>query len=149
MLTLWNQFDDLFADEFRGARRGPRAFVPAVDVEETAQGYRLTADVPGVAAEDIDITVQDGVLTLKGQRKSEQREQKDGYRRLERSFGSFQRSFVLPKGVNADGVTAQVEHGQLIVDVPKPVAALPKKVQVGVAGGAKPSEEKSAEAKAS
>ena len=130
MLTLWNQFDDLFADEFRGARRAQRSFVPAVDVEETSQGYLLTADIPGVAAEDVDITVQDGVLTVKGERKTEQREQKEGYRRVERTFGAFQRSFVLPKGVNADGVSASVEHGQLRVTVPKPVAALPRKVSV-------------------
>lgn len=131
MLTLWNQFDDLFADElFKGRRSPARTFVPAVDIEETSDGYLLTADVPGVPAESIDITVEDGVLTLKGHRQAEQREEKEGYRRIERSFGSFQRSFVLPKGVNVEGVKAQVEHGQLRVRVPKPVAALPKKVTV-------------------
>ncbi|HSC88822.1 MAG TPA: Hsp20/alpha crystallin family protein [Polyangiaceae bacterium] len=131
MLTLWNQFDDLFANEVRGVRRAPRGFDPAVDIEETSDGYLLTADVPGVKPEDVDVTVQDGVLTVKGERKSEKREEAEGYRRLERSFGSFQRAFVLPKGVNADGVTAEIEHGQLRVRVPKPVAALPKKVTVG------------------
>ena len=130
MLTLWNQFDDLFADEARGRGQRTRSFVPAVDVEETPQGYVLTADVPGVRLEDLDITVENGVLTLKGTRQAETREQKDGYRRVERSFGSFQRSFVLPKGVNAEGVEATVDNGQLQVRVPKPVAALPKKVTV-------------------
>ena len=136
MLTLWNQFDDLFADEGRGRSLRARTFVPAVDVEETPQGYVLTADVPGVRLEDLDITVESGVLTLKGTRQAETHEQKDGYRRFERTFGSFQRSFVLPKGVNAEGVEASVDNGQLQVRVPKPVAALPKKVTVQARAGA-------------
>ena len=138
MLTLWNQFDDLFADEFRNRRPSARTFVPAVDVEETNDAFVLTADVPGVAAENIDVTVEGGVLTLKGRREAEKKNEKDGYRRIERSFGSFQRSFVLPKGVNAEGVEARVEHGQLSVRVPKPVQAVPKKVAVQVTGGAPP-----------
>lgn len=130
MLTLWNQFDDLFADELRGRQKTARGFVPSVDIEETSDGYLLTADVPGVRAEDIDITVENGVLTVKGERKMERREEREGYRRLERAFGVFQRSFVLPKGVSADGVQAQVENGQLVLRVPKPVASLPKKISV-------------------
>jgi len=131
MLTLWNQFDDLFSDElFKGRRAMTRSFWPAVDIEEVKEGYLLTADVPGMNPEEIDITVEDGVLSLKGERKSERKTEREGYRRYERSFGSFQRSFVLPKGVNADAVDAKVEHGQLIVHIPKPVTALPKKVTV-------------------
>jgi HSP20 family protein len=107
-----------------------RTFWPAVDIEEVKDGYVLTADVPGMNPEELDITVEDGVLSLKGERKSEQKEEHDGYKRYERTFGSFQRSFVLPKGVNADAVEAKVEHGQLVVRIPKPVAALPKKVAV-------------------
>lgn len=135
MLTLWNQFDDLFADELRGRQKAARTFVPAVDIEETQDGYLLTADVPGVSPEDIDITVENGVLTVKGERHAERREDKEGYRRLERSFGSFQRSFVLPKGVNAEGVQANVENGQLKLRVPKPVASLPRKISISATGG--------------
>lgn len=131
MLTLWNQFEDLFADELKVRRSEARTFVPAVDIEELENGYLLTADVPGIAPEDIDVSVEDRVLTLRGERKQEVREEKkNGYRRTERSWGRFQRSFVLPQGVNVDGVEAHVEHGQLYVRIPKPVAALPKKVQV-------------------
>ena len=131
MLTLWNQFDDLFSDDFfKGRRVAQRALWPAVDIEETAEGYVLTADVPGLSPEQIDINVEDGVLTFKGERKAERKEDKDGYRRYERSFGSFHRSFVLPKGVDAAGVEAQVEHGQLTVRVPKPAQAQPRRVAV-------------------
>ena len=136
MLTLWNQFDDLFADDGLKARRpAVRKFMPAVDIEETKDGYLLTADVPGLGADEIDITVEDGVLALKGERKMERRDEKDGYRRYERSFGSFQRSFVLPKGVELDRVDARVENGQLLVKIPKPVASLPRKVSVKAVEG--------------
>jgi HSP20 family protein len=131
MLTLWNQFDDLFSDElFKGRRQLQRSFWPAVDIEEVQDGYMLTADVPGMNPEEIDITVEDGVLSLKGERKSENKDEHDGYKRIERTFGSFQRTFVLPKGVSADAVEAKVENGQLVVRIPKPVAALPRKVTV-------------------
>jgi HSP20 family protein len=131
MLTLWNQFDDLFNDNFARARAvQARAFVPAVDIAETKTGYELVADVPGVAPDSIDVTVEDGVLKLRGERKDQREEKRDGYRRVERSFGSFERSFVLPKGVNADQVAATVEHGQLKVHIPKPAQASPRKIEV-------------------
>lgn len=131
MLTLWNQFDDLFNDDSLRARRTmARSFTPPVDIEEQKEAYVLTADVPGIKAEDIEITVEDGVLTMKGERRSESRQDKDGYRRYERSFGAFRRSFVLPKGVRGDRVEASVDNGQLMVRVPKPEAALPTKVTV-------------------
>lgn len=136
MLTLLNQFDDLFSDELMKHRRGPtRGFWPAVDIEEVKDGYVLTADVPGMSPEDLDITIEDGVLSLKGQRKSEKKEEHEGYKRYERTFGSFRRTFVLPKGVSADAVQASVVHGQLVVRIPKPLAALPRKVTVAASGG--------------
>lgn len=131
MLTLWNQFDDLFSDDLlRGRRTMARNYWPAVDIEEAKDGYVLTADVPGMSPEDLDITVENGVLSLKGERMQQTRDEHEGYKRYERSFGSFQRSFSLPKGVNAEEVEAQVENGQLIVHIPKPVSALPRKVSV-------------------
>lgn len=137
MLTLWNQFDDLFSDDlFKGRRQAYKANWPAVDIEETKDGYLLTADIPGLSPEQIDINVEDGVLTFKGERKSERKEERDGYRRYERMFGSFRRSFVLPKGVDPAGVEAQVAHGQLTVRVPKPAQAQPRRVAVKANGGA-------------
>lgn len=137
MLTLWNQFDDLFNDNFaRGRALQTRAFVPAVDINETKEGYDLVADVPGLTPENIDVTVEDGVLKLRGERKAERDETKDGYRRVERTFGSFERSFVLPKGVTAESVVASVDHGQLKVHIPKPAAQTPKKIAVGSAARA-------------
>lgn len=131
MLTFWNQFDDLFNDNLvRGRSVQARAFVPAVDINETKEGYDLVADVPGLTPENIDVVIEDGVLKVRGERKAEREETKDGYRRVERSFGAFERAFVLPKGVNADSVAASVEHGQLKVHIQKPAAQAPKKVAV-------------------
>jgi len=140
MLTLWNQFDDLFSDDFfKGRRASGRTLWPAVDIEETKGGYVLTADVPGLTPNQIDINVEDGVLTMKGERKTERKDEGDGYRRYERTFGSFRRSFVLPKGVDPAAVEARVEHGQLTVRVPKPTQALPRRVAVhGEGSGALP-----------
>jgi HSP20 family protein len=135
MLALWNQFDDLLNDDFFRARRAaPPAFAPAVDIVETEKGYELAADLPGLSAQDVDITVEDGVLTISGERKDERVDEKKGYRRVERTFGTFKRAFTLPKGVSVDQITARVEHGQLRVLVPKPVTELPRKVRVETVG---------------
>jgi HSP20 family protein len=137
MLTLWNQFDDLFGsdDRFRWpARALERSFLPAVDIRESKEAYLLTADVPGLTADAIDISVKDGVLTLKGERSSEKRTGEAGYHRVERTLGTFQRSFVLPKGVSSERIDAAVDHGVLTVSIPKPVAATPQKIQVRAHG---------------
>ena len=133
MLALWNQFDDLFNDDHYRSPRRTRSFVPAVDIEETKEGYALTADLPGLTADDFHITVENGVLVLSGERKDERVDEKEGYRRVERSFGSFRRSFTLPKGVKVEDVTARTEHGQVRVLIPKPVAELPRKIKVEAA----------------
>lgn len=131
MLTLWNQFDDLFNDHFVRTRPSQaRAFVPAVDIRESKEGYDLVADVPGLTADNIDVTVEDGVLKVRGERREESDTEREGYRRIERTFGSFERSFVLPKGVTAENVIANVHHGQLRVHIPKPAAQTPKKIVV-------------------
>jgi HSP20 family protein len=131
MLALWNQFDDLFHDDANNrGRRLQRSFVPAVDIEETRDGYLLTADLPGLKSDDVSITVENGVLTVAGERKAAYEETKDGYRRIERSYGKFRRTFTLPKGVDVNAVSAVTEHGQLKVRIPKPVAEIPRKIEV-------------------
>lgn len=129
MLTLFNQFEDLFGDELR-ARKATRSFVPAVDIEERKEDYRLVADLPGLTADDVDVTIENGVLTVSGERKGERVDEKDGYRRVERTFGRFRRSFTLPKGVSPDKISAHTENGQLQVVIPKPAEESPRKVKV-------------------
>jgi len=107
-------------------------WVPAVDVAEEADRYILTADLPGLSREDIDLSITDDVVTLKGSRKSESEEKKQGYHRIERSFGTFQRAFRVPGGVDNAKVEASFKNGVLSVSLPKPEAVKPKQIDVKI-----------------
>ena len=156
MLTLYRPLTSLLRDEFFGDRdplwgspwRAAQNFSPAVDIVEKDDAYLLTAELPGLAPENIDVQVENDVLTVRGERKYENEEERGGYRRVERSYGSFARSFVLPKGTKADTIGAQVEHGVLTVTIPKAAAQTARKVEVkggGVIEKAKKLFSKSAE----
>ena len=131
MLTLWNPMNDLFDDSlwprFEPARR---EYLPAVDVVEDEGSYLVSADLPGLKPEDVNITVENNVLTVSGERSLENKTEHQGYHRIERRYGSFKRSFSLPEGVDIDRIEALVEHGTLTVRIPKPAAALPRKIKV-------------------
>jgi HSP20 family protein len=139
MLTLYRPFTSLLRDEFFGDRdlspwanpaRAAQSFNPAVDIVEKDDVYLVRAEVPGLAPENIDVQVENDVLTVRGERKYENEEERGGYRRVERSYGSFARSFVLPKGTQAEAVEARVEQGVLTVTIPKVPAATSRKVEV-------------------
>ena len=143
MLTLYRPFTSLLRDEFFGDReftpwggdsRSGQSFNPAVDIVENENAYLLKAELPGLAPENIDVQVENDVLTVRGERKSELEEDRGGYRRVERSYGSFARSFVLPKGTPIDAIEAKVEHGVLSVTIPKAPATTARKVEVKGAG---------------
>lgn len=141
MLTLYRPFTSLFRDDyadrdwnslfFGGPARGNSpSFTPAVDVVEQDNAYQLRAEIPGIVPTDIDVQVENDVLTLKGERKYENQEERAGYRRVERSYGSFSRSFVLPKGTNVEAIEARAENGVLTVTIPKVQVATARKVEV-------------------
>ena len=141
MLTLYRPFTSLFRDEFAdrdwsslffgGAQGRPTpGFTPAVDVVEQDKAYLLRAEIPGVSPDEIDLQVENDVLTLRGERKHETEQERDGYRRVERSYGSFARSFVLPQGTNVDAIEARAENGVLTISIPKVQAATARKVEV-------------------
>jgi len=115
-----------------------RRWIPAIDLVETEGEFVLRADLPGLSEQDVDIELEDNVLTLSGERKSEHEEHKAGYYRAERSSGSFRRTLTLPEGVDAEAVTASFDRGVLEVRVPKPEQRKPRKVQITVAGGTEP-----------
>jgi HSP20 family protein len=133
-----NRLFNTFFDTPTTARNGvaARRFVPSMDIVETDTHYVLTADLPGLSEEDVAIEVADNVLTLTGERASSHEEKKDGYRRVERSFGSFRRSLRIPEGVDADAITARFDKGVLEVKVPKPEQRKPHRV--AIEGGATP-----------
>ncbi|WP_447985953.1 Hsp20/alpha crystallin family protein [Nitrospira sp. Nam74] len=107
-------------------------WVPTVDIEEGEQEYLITAELPGIKKEDVKITLQDGVLTLHGERKQEKVEQGKRLHRVERSYGAFVRSFALPDVVDEGNVSAEFKDGVLHVRLPKSEKAKPKAIEVKV-----------------
>jgi HSP20 family protein len=124
-------FNNLF-DTPTVASAPARRFAPATDLIESDTHYILRADLPGVSEDDVNIELDGNVLTVSGERKSEHQDRKQGYYRVERSYGSFRRSLRLPEGVDAEAITATFDKGVLEISVPKPEAAKPHKVQITV-----------------
>ncbi len=109
-----------------------RRWVPATDLVEEGEHYVLRADLPGVNEDDVKVELDDHVLTVSGQRGSENEQRGDGYRRVERSFGSFSRSLRLPEGVDPEQIQASFERGVLEVTIPKPAQRKPHRVAISV-----------------
>jgi HSP20 family protein len=134
--TLQNEMNRLFGSVFDAPPQGNggalRRWMPAMDLVETGESFVLRADLPGMSEADVNIEVEERVLTISGERKAEQTEDKDGYHRVERAFGSFSRSLTLPEGVDAEAVTATFDRGVLEVRIPKPEQRKPRKVSIGV-----------------
>lgn len=125
MNRLFNTFFDQSAPTSSGRR-----WLPPMDLLETAEHYVLRADLPGLSDDDIDIQLQDNVLTVTGERNAEHEQQQEGYHRLERAFGTFSRSLTLPDGVDPDAIQARVDRGVLEIRIPKPEQRKPRQVHI-------------------
>jgi HSP20 family protein len=110
-----------------------RAWAPPVDIYETENDIVLKAELPGVDTKDVEVRIEDNTLYLKGERKFEKEVKEQNYHRVERSYGSFARSFSLPNSISADKVTADFKDGLLTVTMPKREEAKPKTVKIDVA----------------
>jgi len=137
MITRWDPFVDfarlsnnIFHYPEPSNGEGANRFVPAVDVAEEKDAFLVTAELPGLKAEEIQINVEKNVLTLSGERKLDQKEQKEGYVRIERAYGAFARSFVLPETADGEKVDANLQDGLLKVRIPKRASAQPRKITV-------------------
>jgi HSP20 family protein len=108
------------------------AWSPAVDLHETEEAYTLEADLPGLSKDDIQLSITDDVVTLKGSRTQKSEKKTEGYHRVERVYGSFQRSFRIPGGIDAGKVDANFENGVLRVVLPKPEERKPRQIDVKV-----------------
>ncbi len=106
------------------------AWTPAVDIEEAQDAYILRADLPGVDPQDIEIHMEDGVLLISGERKSEVKEERENYTRVERAHGSFFRRFTLPDTTDADAISAKSGNGVLEVRIPKQEKLQPRRITV-------------------
>ena len=122
-VNLFNQFNDemnrYYSLTRTGAANQEHDWIPAVDIREEDKQYLLTADIPGVNRKDIEITLEEGVLTVKGERNTETDVSEAGYRRRERTHGTFMRQFTLPDTVNATSITAVAKEGVLEITIPK------------------------------
>ena len=135
--TVWDEMEDTLNRIVRGgpvhASDSPAPWTPAVDLRETEDAYHIDVDLPGVKKDALDITVQDGLVTVKGERKRAEDARAETYRRTERRHGPFERTFRLPQGVDPDQVAARFEDGVLTVTAPKPAEVKPRQVQVTAA----------------
>ena len=121
---------DTFFGDLQGEEVSNRGWVPPVDIHETEEGYKLHAELPGLTKGDINITLENNVLRLSGERKFEKDVKRESYHRVERTYGAFSRAFALPQQVNSEGVQAAFENGVLTVTVPKAEQAKPRKITI-------------------
>jgi HSP20 family protein len=139
--TLQNEMNRLFNTVFDtpapAGNGGLRRWLPAMDLVESGDHFVLRADLPGLSEEDVNIEVEDRVLTISGERKAEHQADKDGFHRIERAFGGFSRSLTLPEGIDADAVQASFDRGVLEVRIPKPEERKPRKISIGAGSAPK------------
>src|SRR5919112_3230371 len=148
-MTRWDPFQDLRSaqDEMAqmspilahalglhaqqgSGRATPMAWAPALDISERKDAYLVTVELPGVEADDLDITMEDGLLTIQGERHFAHDSSEQQFHRVERRYGAFRRSITLPAHVMAEGIQASADNGVLQILVPKTEEATPKRIQV-------------------
>ncbi|HKE34502.1 MAG TPA: Hsp20/alpha crystallin family protein [Candidatus Acidoferrum sp.] len=132
--TLQEQINRLFHETFErtGEQSSLSAWAPAVDIYENEHELVVKADLPDVDPKDLDIRVENHLLTIRGERKFEKKVNEENYLRVERSYGSFARSFTLANTVNPDAIKADYQHGVLTLSIPKREEAKPKQIKVNV-----------------
>ena len=136
LMTAQRDFDRLFREAFSPALAegevSTRTWAPPVDIYEDGDNLVLKAELPGVNPDDVEIRVEDNTLYLKGERKFEKEVKEQNYHRIERSYGTFTRTFSLPNSLDADKVTANYKDGVLTLVMPKKEEAKPKTIKVNV-----------------
>ncbi|MFZ0805229.1 MAG: Hsp20/alpha crystallin family protein [Candidatus Sulfotelmatobacter sp.] len=137
--TLQDRINRVFRDSYASGDRDEAlttsSFAPAVDVYEDEHKVVLKIEVPGIEEKDIDVRVENNTLTVHGERKIEKEEKEENYRRVERQYGSFTRTFTLPPTVDAENVSANYDKGVLNISLPKKAEAKPKQIKVNVGSG--------------
>lgn len=128
------KFYSPFSAQHRGKTGvGTQNWAPSVDVSETDDNFEVRAELPGVAKDDLHISVKDNLLTLSGEKRQENADDAQNYRRVERRYGSFQRRFTLPADVKTDDIKAEYTDGVLTLSIPKPEAVKPTEVPITTA----------------
>ncbi len=125
-------FDDFFGRSVSRPEWPEGAWTPSVDVAETKDDVVIKAEIPGMKKEDVKISIQDNVLTLKGEKKQEKEEKDANFHRIERSYGAFCRSFTLPTSVKTDKIKATYKDGVLNITLPKTEEVKPKEIPISI-----------------
>jgi len=139
-LTLQDQVNRLFEDSFtrdRSGRADLATWAPAVDIYETENELVVKADLPDIQEKDIDVRVENNTLTIRGERKFEKDVTEDNYLRIERSYGSFMRSFSLPNTVSSENIRADYRNGVLTLHMAKREESKPKQIKISVSANGK------------
>jgi HSP20 family protein len=133
---LWDQLQREMSSVFNApvveANFGTEEWAPAVDIKETKNDFVIHADLPGVKSDDIEVTAENGVLTITGKRESKKEEERDNYKRVERFSGSFMRRFTLPDSADLEKISAKTKDGVLELVIPKTEKNKPKRIDVKV-----------------
>jgi HSP20 family protein len=130
IMSLQNELSRLFGTS-SNVVSAQGSWMPSLDVYEAEDRFVINVDLPGVRPDDIDVTLDQNMLTVKGERRFEQKVDQDNYHRVERTYGAFHRTLSLPSQVDADGIQAEFRDGVLEVVVPKEEVARPRKIKVG------------------
>ena len=131
-LTNWHsEMDNLFESFFRPVRQSASgAWLPAMNISETESAYQIALELPGLNPEDVNVELHDGMLTISGERKTEEQSEDRRWHRVEHVYGKFQRELKLGTPVDEDNVTANFKNGVLSVVIPKSEQAKPRKIEV-------------------
>jgi len=131
--NIINQINELLGSSIRrqdSSTMATSSWAPAVDVQEEQDSYCIRADLPGVNQNDIDVFMDNGVLTIKGKRECEHKEEGANYSRIERMYGSFHRQFTLPDTANSENIQAEYTNGVLSLKIPKKEASKPRRISI-------------------
>jgi HSP20 family protein len=141
--NVWNRLQDDLNNFFKspgpwlrswpadeGSSIATAQWVPAVNIEEKSDKFLISADIPGVKPEDVEVSMENGILSIRGERKSEERKEEKGFRRIECSYGAFHRRFALPETADAENVQAKANNGVLEITIGKREASKPKAIKV-------------------
>ena len=131
--NLFRFYNPFFAPQHTRSDVDEYNWVPSVDVSETDDGFEVRAELPGVAKDDLHVSVEDNLLTLSGEKRQEKVDDTHNYRRVERRYGSFQRRFTLPSEVEAEDIKAEFTDGVLTLSIPKPEAVKPTEIPITTA----------------
>jgi HSP20 family protein len=135
--SIQNELNRLFGRTYGvegGEELRAAAWVPPVDVTETQDRFVITTELPGLRSDDVEISMENSVLRIQGERRFYEQKREDDFHRIERRFGAFARSITLPSTADPDGIQASFEAGVLTIEVPKKEEAKPRKIQVKATG---------------